>query len=114
MARAVRFPICSTSNTPAGRPTSTPKPSASSSSEVHAMRQMHRTLVALALVAAGVAAASPAAAQDAPANFMEWLRAEVKRTIDKDARAVAANGNGVANQKESPSTDPTSTSLVDT
>jgi hypothetical protein len=77
------------------------------------MRHTYRTLAALALIA-GIAAASPANAQDTPTNFMEWLRAEVRRTIDKDARAVAANGNGVANQKESPSNDSTSTSLVDT
>jgi hypothetical protein len=76
------------------------------------MRQIPRTLAALAVTAAALVAPDRAAAQD-PTNFSTWLRGEIKRIL-ADERVIAANGNGVANQNESPSTDQTSTSLVDT
>ena len=79
-------------------------------------RTISATIVALALVFAGVATAQnpqPGAAPPPPNNYSEWIKGEVGKAIA--ARAlIAENGNGTANQKESPSTDIASTSLVDT
>ena len=76
------------------------------------MRHIHRTLVTLAVTTFALGAAPSAAAQE-PTNFSTWLRGEIRRALTA-AEAIPANGSGVANQKESPSTDQTSTSLVDT
>jgi hypothetical protein len=84
------------------------------------MRYRHRTLLALVVVAAAAVRFAPPIAAQAPAeepkNYSTWVRQEIAkalaaRTADK---VIAENGNGVANQKESPSVDTASTSLVDT
>lgn len=80
------------------------------------MRTLHRTLAALAVVTTVALAPDRATAQATkpePTNFSTWMRTEIQKILT-DERAIAANGNGVANQNESPSTDITSTSLVDT
>ena len=76
------------------------------------------TALALCLPAMAFAQAaddcSPKAAisRKEPTNFSVWLKCEIKAAVER--RKVAENGNDVANQKESPSADETSTSLVDT
>jgi hypothetical protein len=87
------------------------------------MRHHHRTTSALLLAVCAVTlTATRARAQQTPAaaapvqNFSAWMRQEVLNAQQRQVAltAIAENGNGVANQKESPSADTASTSLVDT
>lgn len=85
------------------------------------MRLSHRPVSALAVLTAcmlvpqHLAAQTPKPQPD-PANYTEWIKQEVTKAIEAKAaeKAIAENGNGVANQKESSSVDSSSTSLVDT
>jgi len=86
------------------------------------MRLSHRPVTVLVLVLAGcmlvpqhLSAQTPKPQPD-PGNYTEWIKQEVTRAIAAKAaeKAIAENGNGVANQKESSSVDTTSGSLVDT
>ena len=84
------------------------------------MRFNHRAISAVAVLATCLLVPRHLSAQPAkpadPANYTEWIKQEVTRAIQAKAaeKAIAENGNGVANQKESPSGDAASTSLVDT
>jgi hypothetical protein len=95
------------------------------------MSRMHKVFILFALTAIAPLIASPASAQQSgtatattqkpapppePDNFSTWMRQQLRdaATDAAGARAIPQNGNGVANQKESPSTDTSSTSLVDT
>jgi hypothetical protein len=48
-----------------------------------------------------------------PDNYSTWIRHQVNKALAAE-RVIAENGNGTANQTESPSVDQTATSLVDT
>jgi hypothetical protein len=54
-----------------------------------------------------------AATPKEPDNYSTWIRHQVNKALAAE-KAIAENGNGTANQTESPSTDQTATSLVDT
>ena len=87
------------------------------------MKYMHCSAVAALVVCATAILPSAASAQPAaPDTFVTWIEARVQAAIAaKKAAAQAAaeekkvgdNGNGTANQKEAPSADSPSTSLVD-
>jgi hypothetical protein len=95
------------------------------------MSRIHKAFILLALTAIAPLIASPVSAQQSgapaaatqkpdaqkePDNFSTWMREQLRAAASDaaGARAIPQNGNGVANQKESPSTDTSSTSLVDT
>ena len=87
------------------------------------MRYTYRTVAALVILAVvalsfpgkatAQAPAQPPASPPEPNNYSTWVRREVNKALAAE-KAIAENGNGVANQKESPSSDQASTSLVDT
>ena len=87
------------------------------------MRNLHR-LVTVAAAAVWLALpsavyAQPPAAPAAPATpdtFVTWVAGKVTGVIAamNAQKAIAENGNGTANQRESPSNDAATTSLVDT
>lgn len=58
-------------------------------------------------------AVSSAAQTASTPTWSTWLRGKIISTIEPDQQVVGKNGTGSDRQKESPSTDPRSTSLVD-
>lgn len=78
------------------------------------MRVNHRIFVALLVATLTLSIQGFATAQESsePDNYSTWVRKQVQDAVTA-VGAVARNGNGVANQTESPSTDQASTSLVD-
>src|SRR5260221_9667251 len=86
------------------------------------MRYLHRRIaVAAAVVVASISLTAVVSAQAPPAatapatpdTFVNWVAGKVNALVAAK-KAIADNGNGAANQKESPSNDTASTSLVDT
>jgi hypothetical protein len=90
------------------------------------MRHLHRFAAAALIASATVLLPTAASAQPAPAapdTFVTWIDGRVKAAIAAkkapaqtaaEAKKIGENGNGTANQKEAPSGDSASTSLVDT
>jgi hypothetical protein len=82
------------------------------------MRYTCRTLALATAIACVLCAPRAVHAQATPTpaepdTLVNWVNSRVKELLAAK-KAIAENGNGMANQKESPSTDSSSTSLVDT
>jgi hypothetical protein len=78
------------------------------------MSNILRTILAAVVSACLLLNADVARAQDKePDNYSTWIRHQVNKALAAE-KAIAQNGNGTANQTESPSLDQTATSLVDT
>ena len=85
------------------------------------MRHLHLFTAAL-IACASVLLPVAASAQAVPDTFVTWIDGRVQAAIAEkkaaaqaaaEARKIGENGNGTANQKEAPSADNASTSLVD-
>jgi hypothetical protein len=71
------------------------------------------TYLLLNAAAASAQGTGAATTPKEPDNYSTWVRREVNKALAAQ-KAIAENGNGIANQTESPSVDQTATSLVDT
>jgi hypothetical protein len=79
------------------------------------MSNMRRTTLAIVVIAGCLLLNAGAAFAQAtePDNYSTWIRQQVNKALAAK-KAIAENGNGTANQTESPSIDQTASSLVDT